>query len=82
VCMCRPTGYEIGSTQKYICCFIRVTHAIKLCVLETEEFFELIFAVFVTTKLLEPCRTKIGFVLAVNVCFENVNKLWLLLGST
>jgi len=80
--MCRPTGYETGSTQKYICCFIRVTHAIKLCVLETEEFFELIFAVFVTTKLLEPCRTKIGFVLAVNVCFENVNKLWLLLGST
>ncbi len=42
MCMCRPTGYEIGSTQKYICCFIRVTHAIKLCVLETEEFFELI----------------------------------------
>jgi hypothetical protein len=42
VCMCRPTGYEIGSTQEYICCFIRVTHAIKLCVLETEEFFELI----------------------------------------
>jgi hypothetical protein len=41
VCMCRPTGYELGSTQKYICCFIRVTHAIKLCVLETEEFFEL-----------------------------------------
>jgi hypothetical protein len=39
--MCRPTGYELGSTQKYICCFIRVTHAIKLCVLETEEFFEL-----------------------------------------
>ena len=34
--------YEIGSNQKYICCFIRVTHAIKLCVLETEEFFELI----------------------------------------
>lgn len=80
--MCRRTGYEIGSNQKYICCFIRVTHAIKLCVLETEEFFELIFAVFVTTKLLEPCRTKIGFVLAVNVCFENVNNLWLLLGST
>jgi hypothetical protein len=40
--MCRPTGYETGSTQKYICCFIRVTDAIKLCVLETEEFFELI----------------------------------------
>ena len=63
MCMCRPTGYEIGSTQKYICCFIRVTHAIKLCVLETEEFFELIFAVFVITRLLEfvlePFRTKI-----------------------
>jgi hypothetical protein len=61
--MCRPTGYETGSTQKYICCFIRVTDAIKLCVLETEEFFELIFAVFVITRLLEfvlePFRTKI-----------------------
>jgi hypothetical protein len=34
--------YETVSNQKYICCFIRVTHAIKLCVLETEEFFELI----------------------------------------
>jgi hypothetical protein len=48
--MCRRTGYEIGSNQKYICCFIRLTHAIKLCVLETEKFFELIFAVFVTTS--------------------------------
>ena len=43
--MCRPTGYEIGSTRKYICCFIRVAHAIKLCVLETEGFFELIYVV-------------------------------------
>jgi hypothetical protein len=37
--------YEIESNQKYICCFIRVNHAIKLCLLETletEEFFELI----------------------------------------
>jgi hypothetical protein len=30
--------YETGSNQKYICYFIRVTYAIKLCVLETEEF--------------------------------------------
>jgi hypothetical protein len=36
-----------------------VTHAIKLCVLETEEFFELIFAVFVTTRLLAPFCAKI-----------------------
>ena len=43
--MCWPTGYETGSTQKYIRCFIRVTHAIKLCLLETEEFFELIIII-------------------------------------
>jgi hypothetical protein len=35
--------YELGSNQKYVCFFIRVTHAIKLCLLETEEFFKLIF---------------------------------------
>ena len=44
-----------------------LTPAIKLCLLETQEFFKLIFAVFVITRLLEfvlePFRTKIWFVL-------------------
>ena len=42
ICVGLQAIYEIGSNQKYICCVIRVTWAIKLCLLETEQFFELI----------------------------------------